>query len=148
MATTNSDEVLTIATLQALTRAAATVKRRAESEILRSHRLSWGGFVILRALAAKGGDVETGTLARMCDLAKGTLTGMVDTLGSQDYVRRLTVADDRRRVIVHLTESGRAVVAEIEESLEQFCAGVGQGIDLTDASVTDRVLTTIISNTR
>ena len=49
------------------------------------------------------GEMEAAQLASECDLAKGTLTGMVTTLEKQGRVERTRMQSDRRRVTVALT---------------------------------------------
>ena len=83
-------------------RAAAAVRRRAEREVLADAGLSWGGFTILWVLWVWG-EMEAAQLASECDLAKGTLTGMVSTLEKQGRVERTRMESDRRRVTVALT---------------------------------------------
>ena len=68
-------------------RAAGAVRRRAEREVLNDAGLSWGGFTILWVLWIWG-EMETSRLAAECDLAKGTLTGMLTTLEKQHLVVR------------------------------------------------------------
>lgn len=60
-------------------RAANAVRNRMEREVLAPVGLSWGGFTILFVLWVWG-DRETGELAVDCGLAKGTLSGMIQTL--------------------------------------------------------------------
>ena len=79
------DEPLDFDSMQAISniyRAAAAVRRRAEREVLAEAGLSWGGFTILWVLWVWG-EMEAAQLASECDLAKGTLTGMVTTLEKQ-----------------------------------------------------------------
>ena len=66
-------------------RAAASVRRRAESEILSQANLSWGGFTILWVLWVWG-EMETAQLADECGLAKGTLTGFAGGLDTKRFL--------------------------------------------------------------
>ena len=100
-------------------RAATAVRRRAERELLTPLGLSWGGFTILWVLWVWG-EMETAQLASECDLAKGTLTGMVSTLERQGLVARTRMAHDRRRVTVALTDDGRATIEELHPRFHRF----------------------------
>ena len=93
-------------------RAAAAVRRHAERDVLAEANLSWGGFVILWVLWVWD-EMETAQLAAECDLAKGTLTGMVSTLEKQGLVNRARVESDRRRVTVSLTPAGELFAEEL-----------------------------------
>ncbi|MFN3218021.1 MAG: MarR family winged helix-turn-helix transcriptional regulator [Acidimicrobiales bacterium] len=113
------DQELDFVALQAISniyRAASAVRRRAERDLLTDAGLSWGGFTILWVLWVWG-EMETSRLATECDLAKGTLTGMLTTLEKQGLVERRRVAEDRRRVSVSLTDIG---IARIEDLFPRF----------------------------
>lgn len=113
------DQELDFVALQAISniyRAASAVRRRAERDLLGDAGLSWGGFTILWVLWVWG-EMETARLATECDLAKGTLTGMLTTLEKQGLVERHRVAEDRRRVSVSLTDIG---IARIEDLFPRF----------------------------
>ncbi|MXV99176.1 MAG: MarR family transcriptional regulator [Acidimicrobiaceae bacterium] len=93
-------------------RAATAVRRRAEKGVLSEFGLSWGGFTTLWVLWVWG-EMQSADLADECDLAKGTLTGVVKTLEKRGFVKRAPVAADRRRVNVSLTDAGLATIEQL-----------------------------------
>ena len=116
------DHPLDFVSLQAISniyRAASAVRRRAEREVLADANLSWGGFTILWVLWVWG-EMETARLASECDLAKGTLTGMVSTLEKQGLVARARVEADRRRVTVALTPDGLELIEDLFPRFNAF----------------------------
>jgi MarR family transcriptional regulator, organic hydroperoxide resistance regulator len=142
------DEPLDFASLLAVSniyRAAAGVRRRAEREVLLDSGLSWGGFTILWVLWIWG-EMETSRLAAECDLAKGTLTGMVTTLERQELVVRRRLPSDRRRVRVGLTPTGRAMILDLFPRFNSFEGLMTAG--LTDEQKADlaRLLRVVITN--
>lgn len=54
-------------------------------------------------------------------ITKGTLTGIVDRLESKGLVRRMIKADDRRSMIVQLTEKGEAEFERIFAPHVRYC---------------------------
>jgi DNA-binding MarR family transcriptional regulator len=50
---------------------------------------------------------KAGELARRADLTSGAMTSRLDALEKEGFVRRLRDPDDRRSVLVELTEKGR-----------------------------------------
>jgi DNA-binding MarR family transcriptional regulator len=109
------DRPLDFVSMQAIAnvyRAATAVRRTAERELLTEAGLSWGGFTILWVLWVWG-EMETARLATECDLAKGTLTGMLNTLERQELVTRTRLQSDRRRVMVSMTPQGLAAIEEL-----------------------------------
>jgi DNA-binding MarR family transcriptional regulator len=51
--------------------------------------------------------MTAGELARESGLTTGAITGVVDRLEAHGYVRRVSDPDDRRRVVVEITELSR-----------------------------------------
>ena len=142
------DRPLDFVSLQAISniyRAAAAVRRRAERGVLARHDLSWGGFTILWVLWVWG-EMETAELASECDLAKGTLTGMVTTLEKQGLVERSRVASDRRRVTVALTDDGLSTIEELFPEFNQFERSMTEGLEAGDKNELARLLRSVIIN--
>jgi DNA-binding MarR family transcriptional regulator len=126
-------------------RAAAAVRRRAERTVLAEQNLSWGGFTALWVLWVWG-EMETAQLAGECDLAKGTLTGLLGTLERQDLVRRDRVESDRRRVMVSLTDVGLATIEDVFPRFNQFETEMAGGLSGPDKDELARLLRGVINN--
>lgn len=126
-------------------RAAAAVRRQAEQGLLKEYGLSWGGFTILWVLWVWG-EMETGTLAAECDLAKGTLTGMLTTLEKSDLVRRSRSVTDRRRVIVTPTDRGMALIEELFPRFNRLETELVSGLDSEESRELSRLLRIVITN--
>ncbi len=126
-------------------RAAAAVRRRAERTVLAERNLSWGGFTALWVLWVWG-EMETAQLAAECDLAKGTLTGLLGTLEKQDLVVRERVESDRRRVMVSLTHTGLATIEAVFPRFNDFEAEMADGLSDTEKDDLARLLRTVITN--
>jgi len=126
-------------------RAAAAVRRRAERGLLKEYRLSWGGFTILWVLWVWG-EMETATLATECDLAKGTLTGMLTTLEKRDLVRRQRSTTDGRRVLVSATDAGLAVIEELFPRFNQLEIDLVAGLSRAESEELARLLRKVITN--
>lgn len=126
-------------------RAAAAVRRRAEREVLAQYGLSWGGFTILWVLWVWG-EMETARLAGECGLAKGTLTGMLTTLGKQGLVERTQVAADKRRVLVALTDEGTATIDEVFPRFNSYETAMASGLSADEKQELARLLSIVITN--
>jgi DNA-binding MarR family transcriptional regulator len=73
------------------------------------------------------GPMSTGELAAATGLSPGAITTLVDRLARDGYVRRVGDADDRRRVVVELTDMARRAVRELYGPLtegESWLAGL------------------------
>lgn len=126
-------------------RAAAAVRRRAERELLTELGLSWGGFTILWVLWVWG-EMETAELATECDLAKGTLTGMVTTLEKRALVTRSRSPVDGRRVLVSTTESGAKLIDELFPRFNLLESDLTAGLDADEVKELSRLLRLVITN--
>ena len=108
-------------------RAASAVRRRAEGEVLAPYGLSFGAFTILWVLWIWD-DMETAQLAQECNLAKGTLTGMLNTLEKRELVTRQRLESDMRRMLVSLTPEGTKTIAEVFPKFNAFEGEMSAGL--------------------
>lgn len=134
-----------MAAIQNIYRAAAGVSRRGEREVLADAGLSWGGLAILWVLWVWG-EMETARLAAECDLAKGTLTGMVTTLEKQGKVVRHRPKEDKRRTIVALTPDGEATIDELYPRFNGFETAMVKGLNKKEQDELARLLRIVIRN--
>lgn len=79
-------------------------------ELLRRRNLTTSQLATLRQLARRGA-LSAGDLARGIAVSQATITGIVDRLERRGLVTRVRDMEDRRRVVIDLTEAGREVVA-------------------------------------
>ncbi len=126
-------------------RAAAAVRRDAERGLLNEYGLSWGGFTILWVLWVWG-EMETATLATECDLAKGTLTGMLTTLEKRDLVERTRSEADGRRVLVSATADGIAMIDELFPKFNALEVTLVNGLSVNESRELSRLLRIVITN--
>jgi len=126
-------------------RAAASVRRQAEQGLLKDYGLSWGGFTILWVLWVWG-ERETASLATECDLAKGTLTGMLATLEKRDLVERTRSKTDRRRVLVSATNAGIDTMDELFPKFNQLETGLVSRLSADESKELARLLRIVITS--
>jgi DNA-binding MarR family transcriptional regulator len=107
------------------------VRRLRGREAQQRCAMSFAQYSLLRALAE--GDLSSGQLATTAGLTSAATTQMVDCLEREGVVERRRSGEDRRVVVLHLTEEGRrrhdAKHAEVEE---QWNAALG---DLDEAEL-------------
>jgi DNA-binding MarR family transcriptional regulator len=83
--------------------------RKMLDETLEQQDLTISDWHVLSALRWRGKPYRrsAGDLARRADLTSGTMTSRLDHLEREGLVRRLRDPDDRRSVLVELTDKGR-----------------------------------------
>ena len=126
-------------------RAAAAVRRRAEGEVLAPYGLSFGAFTILWVLWIWE-DMETAQLAQECNLAKGTLTGMLNTLEKRGLVERHRVETDMRRMMVGLTPTGAEIIADLFPKFNAFEGEMSAGLTDTEKAQLADLLRRVTKN--
>jgi DNA-binding MarR family transcriptional regulator len=60
------------------------------------------------------GDMPMSRLAEMIDISLSNATGLIDRMEERGFVERVRVPDDRRVVLVRITETGRRLLDDIE----------------------------------
>ena len=93
-------------------RAGAMLRNHMEREVLGEYGLSFTAFIVMVTLWVWG-DMESQWLAGKAGVTKGTLTGVVKTLERRGLCQRVGHAQDKRKVIVSLTDEGRTAIAKI-----------------------------------
>lgn len=88
--------------------------RRAMDETLDESNLDWVEYKLLGLLHREGEIYRSspGRLARMLELSSGAITNRLDRLEDAGFLRRLPDPDDRRGILVELTEDGTRVYME------------------------------------
>lgn len=91
-----------------------------ESSYLAAKGISQGRFTVLMLLTQPGRDLgcaeqvaNPGELAERAGVTRATMTGLIDTLVKDGFVRREPAPNDRRMMSVSLTEAGQRLMAQI-----------------------------------
>lgn len=101
--------------------------KRAHEEVIRQHGLTHPEWSVLSRLriGTENGRSSPGELAAELELSSGAMTTRLDRLEEAGLVRRLPDPDDRRAVIVELTDEGRRAwdaTVEVQARREAFFA--------------------------
>jgi MarR family 2-MHQ and catechol resistance regulon transcriptional repressor len=103
-----------------LSRAVETVAGRVDAEIS-SYGLTHSQFAALEALYHLG-PLCAGELSRKILRSGGNMTLVVDNLVKAGHVERRPDPGDRRRAVLHLTRSGRALMQRVFPGHARFLA--------------------------
>lgn len=87
----------------------------------------------------QNGPVTAGQLAKFCGLSTGGVTGMVDRLEKACFVKRLTDATDRRKVIIEFVHN-----KAINDRIKQLYDPVGEGFAKLVAEYSDAEIEVIL----
>jgi DNA-binding MarR family transcriptional regulator len=112
-------------------------------ELLRRRNLTAPQLATLRQLRRKG-PLSAGELARGISVSQATVTGIVDRLEHRGMVTRARDPEDRRRVVIDLTDAAREVVATSPPPLhERFMLRLAE-LAPSEREEIDRVLCLIV----
>ncbi|MGA2469079.1 MAG: MarR family transcriptional regulator [Solirubrobacteraceae bacterium] len=109
-ATAAEHEVAVASFAAAFKRATGAVRRLRGRDTHRSDELSYAQFGLLFGLA-ENGEMSASELAGCADVAPGTATQMLDHLDAAGLIARTRSGEDRRIVLVSLTQRGSEVIA-------------------------------------
>ncbi|WP_271043909.1 MarR family winged helix-turn-helix transcriptional regulator [Pseudomonas sp. VB3] len=107
--------------------AAAAINRVCAIRLAR-YNLSEGRFVIMLTLKSAGGKLSPLELATRLSITTGTVTGLLDGLQGDGFIKRKTDPADRRRLIISLTAAGKRVVDEVFAEHTHWISGIIQGL--------------------
>jgi MarR family transcriptional regulator, organic hydroperoxide resistance regulator len=102
---------------------------------------------VLGALSDVDGETVS-ALARHVLANQPTLTKIIDRMARDGLVERCASAGDRRKVLVKITERGRAMVAELRRRAKSHEAEVLAGYDPAEATRLKAMLRTLIDRSR
>ena len=85
-------------------------------------------------------------LAETLHLDSSTVTGILSRLQDKGLIIRSFNTGDRRKVIVHLTDDGRALEKPVSEIIERLNHELTDGISEADMEVFHKVICTITEN--
>ena len=115
-----------------------------------SHRKEAGGLsnAQVRALFVLGAHEEStaGEIAERARLSPGAVSGMLDELEEAGIVSRVRCADDRRRVLVNLTDTGRKVLGERKRRWTKRWEDAMDGVDDRDIEAAAEVMRRIAAS--
>ena len=75
-------------------------------------------LVILQEISRLG-SVSVGEVAKNVSLSQGTVTGILERMEKRDLVTRQRSAQDKRRVMVEITESGKKLLANAPPVMQE-----------------------------
>ncbi len=140
---------LDVESLQVLSRVSRLARHldRARRTAFAAHGLETWEFDVLSALRRQGPpyQLSPGALLRATLVTSGTMTNRIDRLTEGGLVRRLPDPQDKRGVLVQLTERGEAVAdAALTELLERE-RGLLAGLDTGERELLASLLRRLLS---
>lgn len=114
------------------------------SQEVAPYGLSAAEFNLLRACLDSEGEITATELARRLPVDTSRISRIVTILVDRGLLRRRRLLDDRRVIMLSLSEQGRELTSRILQKVNMHDAALTEGIDEDDirvfVSVTSRIL--------
>ncbi len=117
------------------------LNRWAEASVARAagdNRLSLRQLSALTMIESE--QTTLGDVARRLMVTPAVVTGLIDRLERRGYVRRINSTDDRRRVLLALTDEGRAAAESVSSQLREELASALSSFDSRELEQLDESL--------
>jgi DNA-binding MarR family transcriptional regulator len=102
-----------------------TESRRLTKDRARTFGLTGPQLTVIKILAQLG-DLSLSSLSERIRAQNSTVTGIIDRMEREDLVRRERSAEDRRIVLIRLTDKGQKLAREVHvEPMEIFRSALG-----------------------
>ena len=85
--------------------------------VFRRYGLTGAGFNVLMILCGAHGPLSPFEIGERRLVTRGTVTGLLDTLEKQELVRRMPHPQDRRMLLVEVTEDAETLLDEVCDEL-------------------------------
>jgi DNA-binding MarR family transcriptional regulator len=108
------------------------------------HGLSGPQLLCLRQLRAQG-ELLSGALAKGMSLSPATVTGILDRLEARGLVARERQVEDKRTVVVRLTDGGRALIEQAPPPLQDSFVRKLRALPERRQAEISRTLKTLVS---
>ena len=132
-----------------LLRTHARLVRELDAELTLEHRLPLSSYeVLLRLANSETGGMRMSEIADAVLLSRSGLTRLVDRLEAKQLVRRGRHPDDRRSVVIELTEAGRALVPKLPPVFGRVTSQLLAGFSADEITVLTGMLQRMRSNLR
>jgi DNA-binding MarR family transcriptional regulator len=115
--------------------------RAAMESVLRPYDLGTTQWYVLHQLVNDGPKMQR-DLARMLQIERATLSGVVATLVRKDLVDQMPSADDQRQRVLRITDAGVKLWKELPDPLAVIRAASFEGADADEMKTAIRVLQT------
>ncbi len=136
-------DIAAMAAISNIFRISVLFHNQAEKRFLLGHNLTFSGFTVLWVLWVFG-KMESFQLAKECGIAKGTLTGIVNTLEKYQFAERKPHTSDGRRKLVQLSRKGTSLMKKLFPKINDLEQEFVNGLEKSEMAELTRMLRIIL----
>ena len=97
-------------------------------------------------MLAQNNDLSIKEIAQKTLLGKSTLTSMLDRLEKAGFVERRHLQKDRRTIIIHITQTGKALIGDYTKAAKELTTIIYKGFQDSDIEFIEKSLHKILNN--
>jgi DNA-binding MarR family transcriptional regulator len=105
------------------------IEQRVRARLRTSFEVTLPQFDVLSELEHAGAALTMSQLSQKLMVSNGNVTGVVDRLERDGFVKRKASATDRRVQFIELTDNGESSFAEMAQAHEQWVTELFTGLD-------------------
>jgi MarR family transcriptional regulator, transcriptional regulator for hemolysin len=113
--------------------------------LVREHGMTLARARVFFALSKRDG-INQRELADELELETPTLVRILDAMEAQKFIERRAAQTDRRAKLIHTTESGKVIAAEIDALAADVRSDILEGISQDDIAVALKVIRAMTAN--
>jgi DNA-binding MarR family transcriptional regulator len=118
----------------------------AQDELLRPLEVTGAQLIVIVNLAGRPEPVSASVLCRGISYDAGAMTRMLDRLEAKGLIRRSRSAEDRRLILLELTDAGREAYPRIREISMRVMNRFLRGFSLAEARQLESLLMRVLQN--
>jgi len=108
--------------------------------VFRHYRITGAGFNVLMILRGAHGPLSPFEIGERRLVTRGTVTGLLDTLEKQKLIRRRPHPEDRRMLLIEVTEPAKTLLDEVCHELFPTQAEMMSGLTRSEKDALIRLL--------
>ncbi|KAA0698211.1 MarR family transcriptional regulator [Neorhizobium sp. P12A] len=113
--------------------------------LVREHGMTLARARVFFALSKRDG-INQRELADELELETPTLVRILDAMEAQNFIERRAAQADRRAKLIHTTDSGKVIAAEIDALATSVRSDILEGISDEDIAVALKVIRAMAAN--
>lgn len=99
-----------------------------------------GETFIINMISLHGGDIQPGEISRHMGISAARITAALNNLEKKGILTRRINPENRRRILIELTDSGKEQAKQNYETLIERTSGMLSSLDMHDAAELVRII--------
>ncbi|KNF08344.1 transcriptional regulator [Gottschalkia purinilytica] len=90
------------------------------------------------------GEVIMSNIANSLNISMSTATGIVDRLVSKNYLKRERSTNDRRIVVIKLSQEGKEIISNLKDTLNHYISNIYETLTDEEVKLLSKIILKVI----